>query len=292
MSISIARLFVDRQEICANFEAIISGRSQKQIMLVGAAGGMGKSWLISKFKHDCSRQSPRIAYTSTDFKDGQLHDFLSIVRTVRDDLGAAHFNRLTQAINEATRYDINIHIAPTSSPDVKTEIGDVTESEVNIAGGNIIRDNFFTLQVPNERIRADIEARLFKAFVQDLQEFLTTRTAVFFFDTYEKATETTQTWIENRLLYEIREGTLKNARVVIAGRHIPTMDASWRHCTTRPKLDVLRSEDVRSYLQEKLGLTAQEADAETLFRASQGNPQLLGMLADNILATLQPEDDW
>jgi hypothetical protein len=199
---------------------------------------------------------------------------------------------LTQAINDATRYDVNINIAPSSSPTLTNEIGDITESEVNIAGGNIVKDNFFGLQMPNERIRADIEARIFKAFVQDLRAFLTSRTAVFFFDTYERASETTQNWIENRLLYEIREGTLSNARVVIAGRHIPTVDVTWKHCTTRPKLDTLDSEDVRSYLQDKLGLTSQEADAETLFRASQGNPQLLGMLADNVLATLQPDDDW
>ncbi len=292
MSHSIARLFVDRIEICDRFEAMLRGDSSKQIMLIQADGGMGKSWLISKFKHDCSRQSPRVPYTSIDFKDGQIHDFLSIVRTVRDDLGAAHFSEMTQVINEVTRFNIRLDASPSAGHAQSVTIGDVTASEVNIAGGHIIKDNFFNLQVPNESLRADVEARVTKVFLRNLRTLLVNQTAVLFFDTYEKAAETTQRWLISRLLHEIRERNLGNLLVMIAGRQVPSLDVTWKEFTTRPKLTALNSEDVRIYLQDKLGLSPGIADAATLFRASQGNPQLLGLLSDNVLSSLSDEDDW
>ncbi len=292
MSISIARLFVDREEISDSFEAMIRGRSEKQIMLVEAVGGMGKSWLLGKLKHDSSRQKPPAAYTSTDFKDGQLHDFLSIVRSARDDFGAAHFNELTRVINQATQYQVTLDLPPASSGPVRAEFRDVVHSEVNVAGGHIIKDNFFSLQLPSESLRADVERRISRAFFQALGEYLRGQGAVFFFDSYERATESSQKWIENRLLYEIREGRLAGAVVVIAGRQVPQVDSTWKPSTTRPRLAELSGQDVQTYLQDKLGLTPDKADAETLYRASQGNPQLLGMLADNVLMTFGADEDW
>ncbi len=286
MSLTIANQFVDRQEICDSFYNMLSPGSEKQIMLVKAGGGMGKSWLVGKFKHECSIQSPRVFYTHLDFNDGQAHDYLSIVRRTRDDLGAAHFDGLTQTINAVTGIHVNLQVAGTASGEVATQLGDTTGSEVNVAGGNVIKDNFFQIQVDNESLRRDIEARITAMFLADLRAFVEQQPAVFFFDTYEKAPETTRRWIEGNLLYQIREGKLPGVVAVTTGREIPEVDSIWRHCTTRPKLENLLRNDVAKYLREKRGLT--DIDIETVYRTSKGNPQLLGVLADNA----EDDDDW
>jgi hypothetical protein len=285
MSESVAHLFVDRVEIVDGFNDMIGGISTKQIMMVEAAGGMGKSWLIGKLKHECSRRTPRITYADIDFKDPRLRKFLAVIRRARDDLGAAHFNHTTKVINRATQYNININISPAVDQPLDADFGDIADSEVNIAGGHVIKDNFFDLHAPSGGLREEIEAQISDAFKFDLKAFLSDQPAVIFFDTYDKAPQSVRSWIEAQLLNQIREGALFRAIVVVAGRVIPEVDISWKHCTIRPKLEALSRDDVRLLVRGKCGLSD---DPDTLYRASRrGNPQLLGMLLDNII-----DEDW
>ncbi len=223
MTTSIISFFVNRERIHALFSEMLMSTSEKQIMLVHALGGMGKSWLVAKLKHECSIQSPPVLYTSLDFKDGQAHDYLSIIRRVRDDLGAAHFNYLTQTINAGTDIHVNLQITGSGTGGVN-----ITQSEVRIggdvAGRDIIKDNFFNVQVDSEAVRREIEARITEAFFSDLCSLLGKTTGVFFIDTYEKAPEATRLWIENHLLYQIREVRLPRAVVIITGREVPQFD--------------------------------------------------------------------
>jgi hypothetical protein len=53
--------------------------------------------------------------------------------------------------------------------------------------------------------------------------------------------------------------------------------------------------DVGQYLRENRGLSSlTEQDVQTLFKAVQGNPQLLGIIGDNLEQTARPDvdDDW
>jgi len=290
MSTIVVRLFVNRERIFKGFTRMLVGDSEKQIVFVHAPGGMGKTWLVARLKHECSIRSPDIRYAGLDFKDGQAHDYLSIVRQVRDDLGAAYFNRLTQIINAATGFHVNLQIADTISSTIAVDqINGVSGGEINVAGGNIIKDNFFLVQADSESVRKEIKARVTETFFADLREVLTLGPAAFFFDTYEKAPEATRRWIEGNLLVQIREGKLPRAIVVITGREIPELDKMmWRHCTVYPKLEPLNSKDVATYLREKRGLT--DIDVDTLYRATQGNPQLLGVLADNLDVSADDEE--
>lgn len=289
MSKTVVNLFVNRERIQESFQEMLAGRSEKQIMLIKAEGGMGKSWLVAKLRHECSIQSPAAPYTGLDFKDGQAHDYLSLARRIRDDLGAAHFNSLTQVINDTTGIHVNLQVSSAPSGQVSAQLGAVTGSEVVVAGGNVIKDNFFLVQVDSESVQREIQARITEALFACLREVLQNRSAVFFFDTYEKAPEATRRWIENQLMYQIREGRLTGVVVVITGREMPELDLSWKDCTTRPKLEALNSEHVATYLRERRGL--KDVDVDTLYRATLGNPQLLGMLADNLTAQTEG-DEW
>jgi hypothetical protein len=284
---TISDFFVNRERICQSFLDMLVGRSEKQIMMIQAPGGMGKSWLIAKLKHDCSRQSPHIPQVVVDFKDGQAHNYLSIIRRARDDFGAAHFNQLTLAINAVTGHHINLQVAAEISSTITAPLENVSGGEINIAGGNVIRDNFFLVQADSEYTRQEIEAQVTEIFFDVLRGVLPLGPVAFFFDTYEKAPEASRRWIEGNLLYQIREGRLPHALAVFAGREVPELDDLWKYCVVRPKLDALREEDVVTYLHEKRGL--KNLDARTLYQVTKGKPQLLGVLADNAASN---DDEW
>jgi hypothetical protein len=287
MSQTVIRYFVNREHIFSGFGRMLSGESEKQIMLVKAPGGMGKSWLVAKLKHECSIAEPRIHFASIDFKDGQAYDYLSVIRRTRDEIGAAYFNHLTEVINAATGVQVNLKIESSSSQPVNIQrIQDVTNSEINIAGGHIVKDNFFLVQVDSQAVRFEIKSQIVRAFFEQFRQFLAAEKAVLFFDTYGKAPQAIRYWLEGDLLVQIRDGKLPGLVVVITGREVPELDMMWKHCATRPGLEPLGNEDVAKYLVEKRGL--KDVDPDTLYKATLGNPQLLGMLADNIDQDL----DW
>jgi hypothetical protein len=60
-------------------------------------------------------------------------------------------------------------------------------------------------------------------------------------------------------------------------------------------LDLFTVADVGQYLRENRGLNnLTDTEVQTLFNAVQGNPQLLGIIGDNLEQTVRPKDteDW
>jgi predicted ATPase len=181
--------FVNRHEIIASFRRMLGGDSAKQIMLVKADKGMGKTSLINKLKHECSRTRPRTLCTKIDFLDPWLKNFLAVVHLARDDLGAAYFNHTTEVIKRALEYTINLNVSTVAPQRVETQFGDVSESTVNVSGLSVLNDSYVDLRLPSGGSRNDIEAQISRAFIDDLKAFLTQQPAVFFFDNYELAPE-------------------------------------------------------------------------------------------------------
>ena len=267
----------------ALFSDMLLSASEKRIVLVHALGGMGKSWLVAK-QARCSIQSPPVPIPSISKTGKPTTTSKSAVSVTT--LG--HTSITSQTINAGT--DIALICRLRSG----TGAINFTQSEVgvgsDVAGRDIIKDkNSLTCKWIVKRCAVD-EARITEAFFSDLRSLLGKTTSVFFVDTYEKAPEATRRWIENHLLYQIREGRLPRAAVIITGREVPQFDLAWKHCTSRPKLEALSNEHVATYLRDKRGLT--DVDADTLYRATQGNPQLLGILADNLAAKSDADEEW
>jgi len=300
---SLQALFVDRLKQLERFRKSLEGASGRRIILITAGPGMGKSWLLRRFAQEAISRNARSVLV--DFSDGQAYDVLTLVRRFRDVLGPEQFNRLTAAINEATspRLVLSDGGAPASaSVDLSgAQAGDVTIGDV--AGRSIIKDNFFIVQTDNPLLLQAIEDRVTQAFFECLAPLVAATPVLFLFDSYERTSQEGERWVPNaadrwiqrELLARIRDGKLPNSVVVLAGRRLPAFDADWAEVVGKLDLEFFTVADVAQYLRENRGLTTlTDTELQTLFTAIQGNPQLLGIIGDNLEQAQRPatDDDW
>ncbi len=283
--------FVNREKQTKGFLKMLNRETEKAIMVITATADMGKTWAVQRMRHECSLvQSPCAHF---DFRDRQPWDYLSITRQTRDQMGATHFNLLTQTINESTGVNIQLSGSAGDSGDVSIEsvdISDVKDGQVEVttAGRDVIKDNFFYVQADSETTRRAIEARITDAFFTGLTELAQEKPLAFFFDSYEDVTEEGGRWLQAQLLARIRDGQLENVIVILAGQQLPEFSrSSWRHCLASTGLDPFEREHIVEYIVEKRELTS--LDVDTIFKTSGGHPGLLGKMAD--IASLELEDD-
>ncbi len=286
--------FVNRQKQTQGFLKMLDGETPKTIMAIEAPAEMGKTWTIQRMRHECSlRQVPCAHF---DFRDRRPWDYLSIVRHARDQMGAAHFNLLTQVINAST--GVNIQLSGSGGPGgVALNLEQVTQTEggeikiQEVAGRDIIKDNFFYVQADSETSRRAIEARITDAFFTCLSDLTQQGPVVLFFDSYEEVTAEADRWIQSQLLARIRDGQLERVIVIMAGRDLPEFDrSSWRHCMAFTGLEVFDVQEITEYIVEKRGL--KDLDLETIIKTSGGHPGLLGKMADIASLELEQDEDW
>jgi hypothetical protein len=301
---SLQELFVDRLKQLDRFRKSLDGATSRRIILISAGSGMGKSWLLKRFASEAADRGARSVLI--DFSDGQAYDVLTLVRRFRDALGANHFNRLTAAINEATAPRLVISDGGGGGGGGginfgSSQLGDISIGDV--AGRNIIKDNLFIVQADNPLVIQAIEDRITQVFFECLGELTATGPVLFLFDTYERTSQSsegwssnvTDRWITRELLTRIREGRLANTVVVLAGRRLPDLGADWAQVVGTLPVELFSQADVSTYLRENRGLSSlTDAEVQTLFNAVQGNPQLLGIIGDNLEQTVRPgdDDDW
>jgi hypothetical protein len=301
---SLQELFVDRLVQLERFRKSLDGTSGRRIVLIQAGPGMGKSWLLRQFTREAAVLGARSALV--DFSDGQAYDVLTLLRSFRDSLGPEPFNRLTAAINEATspRFVIEDGAGPSSaSVDLGgAQAGDVSVGDV--AGRSIVKDNLFIVQTDNPLLLQAIEDRVTQVFFACLADLTAAAPVAFLFDSYERTSQegerwlptAADRWIQRELLARVRDGRLQRTVVVLAGRRLPELDpAAWGAIVGRLELEYFTPADVAQYLRENRGLsTLTDAEVQTLYTAVQGNPQLLGIIGDNLEQAARPakDDDW
>lgn len=307
ISRSLEELFVDRLEEIRKFRRSLDGASGRRIILVSAGPGMGKSWLLRRFAQEAAARGG--AHALIDFSDGQAYDVLALVRRFRDLLGPAHFNRLTAAINDATapRIVVADQGGAGARPAVSlagAQTGDVQFGDV--AGGSIIKDNLFVLQSDNPLLLQAIEDRVTQVFFESLEAVTAAGSVLFLFDSYERTSQEGERWVSNaadrwiqrELLQRINDGRLPGVVVVLAGRRLPPplSEPAWAKVVGALPLALFTVGDVAEYLRQNRRLAAlSDAEVQTLYNAVQGNPQLLGIIGDNLersSATGPPDDDW
>ena len=307
MSKTLRELFVNRVRQGEIFRKMLEGQTRRRVMLITAGAGLGKSWLMRTFAAEASGR--RLPLAQIDFADGQAYDGLALVRRCRDSLGPESFNALTQAINDATTARVALSAAGSATGPINVSVGSenvLTSSSINISdvGSTIIRDNSFVIQSDNPLLRQAIEDRVNVAFFDCLAALAAKTRVVFLFDTYERTSLEPERWVASaadrwvigQLLTRMRDGRLDNVMAVLAGRRLPEMGVEWNELLGRTSLDLLGCGYVTEYLRERRGLSnITDAQAEVLCQAVAGNPQVMGLIGDNLELAARPkveDDEW
>jgi hypothetical protein len=283
--------FVDRDRERRKFQKILDGESVQRIMMIRAGAGMGKTWLINNFRHECScRQIP---YAIIDFSTrSQGYNYLEVLRSIRDSLGAQNFNDFTVLVNQcfirSNPFQSLTDLSSTSSVDIKSS---PQESSIdNVAGRDIIRDNnfFFTRpDTPPELLRS-ILTDCFKNCLQKMiGNLLPGQFIVWHFDSFEKIDPITREWILEEFLQEIKEQAISQLIIVLAGQDVPTLPLDWKLIASQYTLEPWTLNDYQEYLGKKQ-MELDSKRIQALHRSYSGRPLDLAMWVD---AASPNEDD-
>jgi hypothetical protein len=307
MSKTLRELFVNRTRYSDIFRRMLEGQARRRIMVIAAGAGLGKSWLLRILAYEAS--SRRLPLAQIDFADGQAYDAISLVLRCRDAFGAEHFGALDQAISDATTARVAVSAGAATSAPVNVSLGNeniLTSSPISVSdvGNTIIRDNSFVVQTDNPILRQAIEDRINSAFFECLAALAARIRLVFLFDTYERnsletdrwSSNAADRWIAGQVLARMRDGKLDNVVVVLAGRRVPEFGVEWNEVLGRVSLDLLECSYVTEYLRERRGITnISDTQAEVLCQAVAGNPQVMGLIGDNLELANKPkmqDDEW
>ncbi len=287
--------FVNRVKQHEGFLKMLARQTQKQIMVIESPAETGKTWLVQRELHEGRTRNLPVAHV--DFRDRQPWDYLLLVRQFRDQLDAQHFNTLTQVINQSTTLNIrvlagesgtgavNINLASESST-----ISDSTISVGDVAGGSVIKDNFFYVQADSDTARRAIELRISDAFIAALQELAKIQPVVILLDSYEAITVEADRWLRFSFLNKVRDKLLPNIIIIIAGRKTPEIDQTWQPVVFRPGMEPFEEAFVTEYIVERRKLSG--LDLATIYRTSGGNPGLLAKMADIATVDKSDNEDW
>jgi hypothetical protein len=308
MTKTLRELFVNRIRQSEIFGRMLEGQTRRRIMVITAGAGLGKSWLMRLFAIEVASRSLPLA--QIDFADGQAYDALGLVLRCREAFGAERFRSVDRAISDSTtaRVALSTSGAAPSAP-VSVSIGNentLTSSTISVSdvGNTIVRDNSFYIQADNPILRQAIEDRINGAFFDDLGALSAQSRVVFLFDGYEHNTleperwspSAADRWIAGQVLARMRDGKLPNAVAVLAGRRAPEFGVEWNETLGTVTLDLLDCQYITEYLRERRGLTnISDAQAEVLCQAVAGNPQVMGLIGDNLEQANKPkleDEEW
>lgn len=230
------------------FQKMVTGQHPAKILLIEAASGMGKSWLLRKFREHCAAPTRTV---SLDLKGAEL-GIPYIFNWVCEELGYTQF------------------------PKFQTELRQMVSGAINFANNQMEGEQ--TIQIAlnvDETTRKYRLSALQRAFFEDLGGL--DYPVVLLLDTFQLAVTELQNWIESELLR--RASRLSNLIVVVAGQQVPNPEnINWydfrEYCCLKP------IEDEEAWFEFAKGINPrfEEAAIKAFVRALRGNPRNIHLI--------------
>jgi hypothetical protein len=216
------RRFVDRDAEMRVFRAMLDQTPADQpVTVVWGDGGMGKSSLLDRMEEECSLRV--MAQAKVIWSETRNHDYLGVMRKIKNDVGADSFSRFNDLVNFFTvpQYKLELVVSGALTVADKLQnhgtIGSIAGVVVNDANFAVPRAD---LGIPEtERMN-----RLTDVFLQELNAAAAARDTIIFLDAFEKASTLTQSWVSNELVGALLDGRLSRLRIVLCGRLRPNWD--------------------------------------------------------------------
>lgn len=282
--------FVDRETELGNFNRVLDS-NDLAIYAVWGDGGVGKSLFQAKMAHEVAQRG--LLKAEIAWNDTGNHDFLAVMRKLRDDLGVEAFKPFTDLANFFTvpQYELKITVAGNVSIDVARG-AKFEGSQVGDIAGIIVKDVMLTdpridMPVP----RSELMTRLTDSFIGCMGTALADRPAVIFLDAVEKMSDETDAWLRNQLLEAACGGCLGKAKFVLCGRREPHFDRSWNYVAEINHLCPLSQQHIVAYLEKRgIGAEGREQIARMLLTVTGGNMLQLANHVDSYLKIEERQD--
>lgn len=283
--------FVDRTTELKTFCELLETKS-KPIMAVCGDKGLGKTSLLARMIKECARRNFR--KSEVVWTDIRNHDYLAIMRKIRDDVGAEYFQEFSSLANYFTDPIHNLKIAFQGSSSV-AEHSQFTNSTVRDIANVIIKDSMLMMRTDIGVMANERMIRLTDQFIADLAKVTENAPLVVFFDAIEKMTEQTRMWVWEELIQAVADGRLSNICFVLCGRKKLEYDEEMKALIVEQELGPLSSADIEDYL-EKRGVEKHRCHdvAETLHVSTSGNPRQVAVCVDALLLrwNKRQEEPW
>ena len=260
-----------------------AGELPRPILVVWGQGGMGKSALLMRMVHECSLRELRKA--EIGWTDTRNHDYLAVMRKIRDDVGASNFAEFTKLVNFFTvpQYRLEVVVGTNATTEVAKNASFGPNAQVGFMGGVVVQEggiviNDLMLTDPRNDLgisETERMARLTDQFVQELDVLAGKGKVVIFLDAVEKATDATQRWVWEELFGALRQDRLANVCFVLGGRNQPSLDEPWRSLVEARQLGPLKQEHIVEYLVKRgidYDAAGLQVAAEAIMAFTQGNP--------------------
>ena len=268
--------FVDRGGEIELFKSVLD-RDDTPILVVWGGGGVGKSSLLSRMIHECAQRG--LKKSEVTWTETRNHDYLAVMRKMRDDVGPGDFQAFTDRVNYFTvpKYELKIQLEHQGSIRV-AENAVIEGSEVGVIAGVHIEDVMLAepradMAVPE----AQRMAELTDLFISGLAAATAAEPLVVFFDAVEKTTPSTRAWIWEELLGAVCDGRLgAHLRFVLCGREEPPadLDRDLSLMIEEAELAPLGHEHIVEYLERRGVEEGQREALATMIEATVGGVPL------------------
>ncbi len=295
MSFDVLARFVDRKSELARFHRMLSGGTDKRILLVTDAREKGKTHLLIKICDECERQSTSVPVALVDFDRDRVNvkmDYLGVARAISRYLGESCTPRICACD------DVNFRRGPV----IQTGAGDgggvdlgkrtrLDKAEVSAAGRDYIHDVHinYTEAPPTADQIAKRMADMGRALRDDLAELAEQHNrVVLLMDTFEQADEETCAWLERWLLEPMRS-ELAHLLLVVAGRpqcrSSFELPALWSGLITSiDRLTPFSDDDIRDHYRQR-GIPISEGELSLLLDLARPSPAAMAQIGDSLEQT-------
>jgi GTPase SAR1 family protein len=283
---SLLAEFVDRDSEINKFRVLLDEETLS-ILVVWGGGGVGKTSLMAKMIHETAVR--KLRKSEIIWTDNRCHDYLAIMRKLRDDIGVDNFKPFTDLINYFTVPKYQLHIKLDGLGPISVgENSRIEGAQVGDIAGVIVKD--LMLSEPREDMRipeGERMTRLTDIFIQCLAAEATGEPLIVFMDSVEKMGKETERWVWGELLGAVRDGIIQNTKFVLCGRKEPQLDRSWNHLTEVRQLKPLEREHVIAYLNKRGVQKGVEQIADMLVITAKGNMLDLATYVDAYLKMVE-----
>lgn len=213
------RRFVDRDAEMRAFRAMLDQTPPEQpVAVVWGDGGIGKSSLLDRMEEECALRG--MAQAKVVWSETRNHDYLGVMRKIRNDLGAERFSAFSDLVNFFTVPQYKLELVVSGAVSVGANLQN--QGSIGSITGVVVQDANFTVPRADLGIpESDRMSRLTDIFLQELNAAVAPRDTIIFLDACEKASAITQSWVSNELVGALSDCRLAGVRIVLCGRVRP-----------------------------------------------------------------------